>query len=84
MKKVLTLLILATITSSAMAQVPAKHKKIKMTKTSGIINVSADDLWEIVGPGFSNVGVWASSVDHAVTLANQNLKGQLVANALVI
>ena len=75
MKKVLTLLIIATITSSAMAQVPAKHKKIKMTKTSGIINVSADDLWEIVGPGFSNVGVWASSVDHAVTAGEPKFEG---------
>ncbi len=38
-----------------------------MTKTSGIINVSADELREIVGPGFNNVSEWASSVDHAVT-----------------
>lgn len=75
MKKVITLLIMATITSTAMAQVPAKHKEIKMTKTSGIINVSADDLWEIVGPGFNNVSQWASSVDHAVTSGEPKFDG---------
>jgi len=75
MKKVLTLLIMATITSTSMAQVPEKHKEIKMTKTSGIINVSADELWEIVGPGFNNVSEWASSVDHAVTSGQPKFEG---------
>ena len=29
------------------------------------INVPADQLWEMVGPGFVDVYKWASSVDHA-------------------
>lgn len=30
------------------------------------INVSAEKLWEMVGPGFIEVYKWSSSVDHAV------------------
>ena len=30
-----------------------------------IINVSATELWELVGPGFIDVYQWASTVDHA-------------------
>lgn len=29
------------------------------------INVSASDLWELVGPGFVEVYKWSSNVDHA-------------------
>lgn len=29
------------------------------------INVSADELWEMVGPGFTDVYKWASNVDHS-------------------
>lgn len=29
------------------------------------INISADQLWEMVGPGFIDVYKWSSNVDHA-------------------
>ena len=30
-----------------------------------VINVSAEELWEMVGPGFVKVYDWSSNVDHA-------------------
>lgn len=30
-----------------------------------VINVSADELWKMVGPGFIDVYKWSSNVDHA-------------------
>ncbi|MBL4592858.1 MAG: SRPBCC family protein [Flavobacteriales bacterium] len=41
-----------------------KYKEVKMTKSLNV-NVSADALWEIYGPGFAKAGVWASAVDHS-------------------
>ena len=29
------------------------------------INVSADALWEIIGPGFADAGKWSTAVDHS-------------------
>jgi len=40
-------------------------KEVKMAK-SLTVNVSADDLWQIVGPGFSEAGKWSTAVDHSV------------------
>mgnify|MGYP000492089700 CR=1 FL=1 len=40
-------------------------KEIKIKMTSDIIQVSADQLWRIVGPGFGDVGTWTSSVDRS-------------------
>ena len=39
-------------------------KEVKMAK-SLTVNVSADDLWQIVGPGFSEAGKWSTAVDHS-------------------
>lgn len=36
----------------------------KVTRTIHI-NISAEKLWKIIGPGFSEAYVWASSVDHS-------------------
>jgi len=41
-----------------------KRKEVKMSKTVAV-NISADDLWEIVGPGFSEAGKWSTAVDHS-------------------
>jgi len=30
-----------------------------------IVNVSADELWEMIGPGFIEVYKWSSNIDHA-------------------
>ena len=51
--------ILFTLNSGIMAQ-KSIHVEREMT-----INVSADELWEMVGPGFVEVYKWSSSVDHA-------------------
>lgn len=42
-----------------------KRKEVKMSK-SITVNVTADELWQIVGPGFSEAGKWSTAVDHSV------------------
>jgi len=34
---------------------PEKRKEVKMSK-SVVVNVSANDLWQVVGPGFAETG----------------------------
>ncbi|MFV1884368.1 MAG: SRPBCC family protein [Balneola sp.] len=46
----------------------------KVTRTLNI-NISADKLWEIIGPGFSEAYVWASSVDHSVGKGTSKFEG---------
>jgi hypothetical protein len=71
MKLLLNILIMATaISTIGTAQTQTKYKVITMTKKSQIMNVSADALWEIVGPGFENAGVWSTAVDHSVGSGN--------------
>ena len=41
-----------------------KYKEVKMSKPVAI-NVSADALWEIIGPGFADAGKWSTAVDHS-------------------
>ena len=43
-------------------------KEIKISVTSDVIQVSADELWKIVGPGFGDVGAWTSSVDRSSSI----------------
>lgn len=60
MKKILnTLIVLLTLNTSIMAQRGFEVQK------EIIINVSAAQLWEMVGPGFIDVYKWSSNVDHA-------------------
>ena len=40
------------------------RKEVKMSK-SVVVNVSAADLWKIVGPGFADAGKWSTAVDHS-------------------
>lgn len=41
-----------------------KHKEVKMSKKL-VVNVPAQDLWQIVGPGFADAGKWSTAVDHS-------------------
>ena len=41
-----------------------KRKEVKMSKTVEV-NVSAEELWNIVGPGFADAGKWSTAVDHS-------------------
>ncbi|MEM9053655.1 MAG: hypothetical protein AAGC47_16490, partial [Bacteroidota bacterium] len=60
MKKALTtLIILFTLNNLGMAQSGFEIKK------QMVIDVSADQLWELIGPGFVEVYKWSSNVDHA-------------------
>lgn len=52
-------LVVFTLNSGIMAQ---KSIRIEREIT---INVSADKLWKMVGPGFVEVYKWSSNVDHA-------------------
>ena len=70
MKNVLkTLAILLTLNTSVMAQ---KGFDLEREIT---INVSADQLWEMVGPGFIEVYKWSSSVDHAEGSGKSEFEG---------
>ena len=42
-----------------------KRKEVKMSK-SIVVNVSADNLWQIIGPGFAEAAKWSSAVDHSM------------------
>ena len=42
-----------------------KVKTVSISKTGEVINVSAEELWKIVGDDFANVGKWSTSVDHS-------------------
>ena len=50
-------------------------KIISITKQSETINVSAEKLWEIIGPGFEHAGEWSTAVDHSVGLGAPALEG---------
>ena len=58
-KSVLIFIALLTTNTIVMAQHSFKVEK------EAIINVSADKLWELIGPGFEDVYKWSSNVDHA-------------------
>ncbi|OUS01979.1 hypothetical protein A9Q86_04825 [Flavobacteriales bacterium 33_180_T64] len=57
-------LALTTINLTVMAQKAKRGKEFKIIKTSEVINVSADSLWNII-KAFDNVGVYFSGIDHA-------------------
>lgn len=57
-----------------------KVKVIKQTKTSPLIAASADRLWEIIGPGFSEVSKWSRAVDHAETSGKAVFEGAACSN----
>lgn len=77
LKSMLILFTMGVITMSAKAQDSdtAKYKEVQETKQSDIINVSADDLWELVGPGFADVHHWSRAVDHATVSGEPQFEG---------
>ena len=52
---------LATINSKVMAQNGKKYKEIKTERTSEIINISADSLWNIINN--PDISVWSTLLD---------------------
>lgn len=59
-----TLLVLLTVNTFIMAQ-EKEYKSFEVNREL-TINVSARQLWQVVGPEFENAYVWASTVDHSV------------------
>lgn len=75
MKKTLGLLfVLLTIQTMTMAQKKDK-KAIEITKESETINVPAEKLWAIVGPGFGDAYLWATTVDHSTSSGEPEFEG---------
>ena len=59
-----------------MTMAQQKDKKaIKLTQESETINVSAEQLWAIVGPGFGDAYKWATTVDHSTTSGEPEFEG---------
>ena len=50
------------------------RKVVKMSKSLEV-NVSADELWKIIGPGFSEAGKWSFAVDHSVGHGEAQFEG---------
>ena len=70
MKAIITSLIaLFTLNTSIMAQ-----KGFELEKEI-TINVPAEQLWEMVGPGFIEVYKWSSNVDHAEGQGTSEFEG---------
>ena len=67
----------ATVVRSKKEQ---KVKEIQQTKISPVINVSADRLWEIIGPGFGEAHTWSRAVDHSVTSGIPTIEGASCSN----
>jgi hypothetical protein len=86
-----TFLVLLTMNSCTMAQNDKKNKMDEnntMSTEKGAstvevinsnkeisINISAEKLWEIIGPGFAEYDKWATIVDHAEGKGNSDLEG---------
>ncbi|PCJ65300.1 MAG: hypothetical protein COA58_10605 [Bacteroidetes bacterium] len=76
MKKIVALaLITITFNLSVMGQKQRKYKEIRLVTTSEVINVSADSVWQIIGPGFQNVGGWLKGINHSEGLGSAKVKG---------
>jgi len=46
-----------------------------LVSSLSVQNVSAEELWEMVGPGFVEVYKWASNVDHATGKGKSKFEG---------
>jgi preprotein translocase subunit SecD len=66
--------VLMTLTTISMAQ-DKELKGFELSKESVVINVSADELWKIVGPGFEDAHLWATSVDHSTGTGDAQFEG---------
>lgn len=52
-----------------------KVKVIDRVFVGDTIHVTADRLWEIVGTGYANVGVWSTAVDHSAGKGEAEFEG---------
>lgn len=52
-----------------------KMKTLQIPYESEVINVSADELWKIVGDDFAHVGKWATAVDHSSGSGTPDFEG---------
>jgi len=78
MKKLIgILLVTVMIGSVSMAQEKKEYKEIEMVEQSEIIAVSADQLWQIVGPGFGEAGIWSTAIDHSVGSGEAEFEGAM-------
>lgn len=66
-------MILTTLSTVTMAK--NKFKEVKIVKRSETIHVSADKLWDIIGPGFANASHWSTNVDHSVGSGTPEFEG---------
>lgn len=60
--------------------IKGNFKEIKETKVGPVYNVSADKVWQIIGPGFHNVSKWSRAVDHAETSGSPVFDGASCSN----
>lgn len=75
MKKLIhTIIAMLAINTSMMAQQEFEVQK------EIIINVSAEELWTMVGPGFIEVYKWSSNVDHAEGSGEAEFEGAVCSN----
>lgn len=71
MKKVIGVaILLLTLTNTTMA----KEKGFDLEREIAV-NVSAEKLWDMVGPGFTDVYKWASNVDHSEGKGQSEFEG---------
>ncbi len=62
---ILTVMTVSGMGTMAQSETNKKNKEIKQTRMSEVINVSANDVWKIVGPGFEDAWKWSTAVDHS-------------------
>lgn len=68
-----------TFNSSAMARDGKKYREVKVIKTSKVINVSADSLWNLVKE-FDKVGEYLSGIDRTVGSGEPEFEGATCSN----
>lgn len=66
---------MSTATANSTAAEEAKVKEVQQTRLSEVINVPAAELWQIVGPGFTDAYVWSSAIDHSEGRGNAQFEG---------
>jgi len=66
--------------TTTMSKKEEKLKTVSITKKGEVINVSAADLWKIVGDDFANAGKWATSIDHSEGSGTPEFEGATCSN----
>ena len=78
----LTILSMEAIATTNKKTEKKKYKEIKLTRESDVIDVPADQLWEIVGRGFEKAGEWSTAVDHSVGSGDAEFEGATCSNRM--